>query len=62
MARDPIMEQMAAQMAGGQVPPQEVEQAPPQEPGGLDEVRSHLQAALELLDQLGGADQVETEM
>ena len=45
---------------GPQMPvPQEVA---PEVPGGLGEVRMHLQAAMELLDNMGGGDQVPPEV
>jgi hypothetical protein len=60
MAVDPMMEQTAARLRSGRGPgmgarpPQPVEQAPPEGPGGLAEVAQHLIAALELLQKMGG--------
>ncbi len=67
MAVDPMMEKMADKLASSrqaagrgtpviQGPPQEVES---EEPSGLAEARSLLQQAMEILDNLGAADQAE---
>ena len=57
MAIDPMMEQTAARLRSGRPgerPPQPMEQAPPEAPGGVAEVAQHLVAALELLQKMGG--------
>ena len=54
MAMDEMMEQMAGNLAASRMPAKPVEAA--EAPGGLAEIRSHLQAALELLDGMGGGE------
>ncbi|MFH2075568.1 MAG: hypothetical protein ABIJ57_09515 [Pseudomonadota bacterium] len=64
MALDANMEQMAQKMAAGRVaagrgPQMPVpEEVAPAEPSGLAEVRSLLQQAMELLDNMGGGEVV----
>lgn len=57
MARDPIMEQMAAKLAGGRQgevmpPPRGAQEVPPQE-SPVAQVKAKLQEAMDMLDQLG---------
>lgn len=68
MALDANMEAMANKMAAGRVAAGRGPQMPapkevaPAEPSGLAEVRMHLQAAMELLDNMGGGEAVPPEV
>jgi hypothetical protein len=53
MAMDEMMEQMAGNLAASRMPAKQVEE---EAPGGLAEIRSHLQAAMDLLDNMGGGE------
>jgi hypothetical protein len=57
-----MMEATAARIQAGRQARQPqaapVEEAPPETPGGLAEIRAHLTAALDLLDNMGAGEEV----